>query len=829
MQAPDASKQSNNDALSAALKGATLAFQGQTGKRAGDNKPSPKSPNPVKTNNGAALAAAQATRDHSISRPRSPTKTARQEQDQGLGRQRTGGSGSGSVSTRAQELATGAAYSRDVEQGVVAQKLSQHSVPPYGPDGKKASLIAATLAASRSGSPSPNHTGQPSAQTSFTPTRLHSRVTRRLSSAAASSLDLPSIISLGLQPPDTASIPPANSLISLFEGKKGDMDPVKDRHPPQPQPQRLASHPKIRPLTPPRSRSPEVRAGDEVQEQQLPRKKPKPLPQPETKAAPQLGLDHGVTSAQHVVRVTRPSNIDQAEVKTEAKTNPPRERDRVKEPPLVQQPKPNPRPDTKTHVDPPAFIPKSKSKAELRVRADVQSPKPPIQVSIRPLSEVPSPQPGRVVKTQQDEAPTLPPRISSLTKTSTSTAPASVISTKDVEADPLDDDLINTLEHRQSHSSTSSNDTFVSASSTQTRRAQSPAKKELENPEPNQPVPRRSPPAAASALTRSSSYRDITSPAVRPMLRRPTEPAHSSSSLALDSLTDAIMASNLASSRLARPANSQNPPPLPPPRRHHRPHSPLHAQRSADSHLRPLIGSSSGSKSPSRQPPLPQRTGMLQTLRAPHTSLSDDEDARRHMHRHRKKTLGGGKKHAHHEGSRRRWRDEIAPRERRRYEAVWASNRGLFLKRGFGFSHPDLLPPLPPPDHAAQDDHDHGQGGGESQVDQSRAWDGPEADLVVNAVVRDIWSRSRLPADELAEVWDLVDRRGEGALDKQEFVVGMWLIDQRLRGRKIPARVSESVWDSARSEGVRVIVPKVKAKAKGKGGLVVKAKGPRGG
>ncbi|KAK1702755.1 hypothetical protein BDP67DRAFT_482354 [Colletotrichum lupini] len=47
-----------------------------------------------------------------------------------------------------------------------------------------------------------------------------------------------------------------------------------------------------------------------------------------------------------------------------------------------------------------------------------------------------------------------------------------------------------------------------------------------------------------------------------------------------------------------------------------------------------------------------------------------------------------------------------------------------------------------------------------------------------------------------------------GMLGKAEFVVGLWLIDQRLRGRKIPARVSASVWDSA--QGVKVLSPKVK-------------------
>lgn len=82
-------------------------------------------------------------------------------------------------------------------------------------------------------------------------------------------------------------------------------------------------------------------------------------------------------------------------------------------------------------------------------------------------------------------------------------------------------------------------------------------------------------------------------------------------------------------------------------------------------------------------------------------------------------------------------------------------------------------------------------------------------------MVRDLWSRSRLPVDELAEVWDLVDRTGRGALDKTEFVVGLWLIDQRLRGRKIPQKVMDSVWASARGVSVKG-PPKEKKKTKKK-------------
>ncbi len=139
---------------------------------------------------------------------------------------------------------------------------------------------------------------------------------------------------------------------------------------------------------------------------------------------------------------------------------------------------------------------------------------------------------------------------------------------------------------------------------------------------------------------------------------------------------------------------------------------------------------------------------MLTTLRPPQPRSDDDEQSRRPA----RKSLVSGK-HKHHEGSRRRWREEMTARERKRYEAVWASNRGLFVE--------------------------------------------PGEDCVSAVVVRDLWSRSRLPFDDLAEVWDLVDHSRRGTLIRAEFVVGMWLIDQRLRGRKIPPRVSDSVWNSA--------------------------------
>jgi len=133
----------------------------------------------------------------------------------------------------------------------------------------------------------------------------------------------------------------------------------------------------------------------------------------------------------------------------------------------------------------------------------------------------------------------------------------------------------------------------------------------------------------------------------------------------------------------------------------------------------------------------------------------------------RKKKAHLMKKHPnkHHEGDRKRWRDEVTERERKRYEAVWASNKGLYMSSGMESS-------------------------------------------VCSLVVRDVWSRSRLHTDVLEEVYTLVDKNGSGALGREEFVVGLWLVDQRLKGRKLPIKVSESVWRSVRAwAGMKVKKP----------------------
>lgn len=205
---------------------------------------------------------------------------------------------------------------------------------------------------------------------------------------------------------------------------------------------------------------------------------------------------------------------------------------------------------------------------------------------------------------------------------------------------------------------------------------------------------------------------------------------------AIDAMANAIVASSLASSRAASPSHFA--PPAPPPRKH-RFHNSKHETPSSSSPAKP--------------------TGLRTTMRV---ERKDDEVDEAAVKRGRKKMV---RKHPnkHHEGDRKRWRDEVTERERKRYEAVWASNKGLYCE---------------------------GIAGGEMGV--------------CSLVVRDVWSRSRLNGDVLEEVYALVDRAGRGFLEKEEFVVGLWLVDQRLKGRKLPPRVTESVWGSAGVLGVKL-------------------------
>ena len=211
---------------------------------------------------------------------------------------------------------------------------------------------------------------------------------------------------------------------------------------------------------------------------------------------------------------------------------------------------------------------------------------------------------------------------------------------------------------------------------------------------------------------------------------RPRLPVRSSRSfeMKVDSLANTIVAASLASSRAPSPTKM----PPPPPRRH-KSHSLFYNHHSQ--------GQTPRTPSPAKV--------MRQTMREPLPSDDDDVESKK------KGILMRKHPHKHHEGNRKRYRATVTERERRRYDGLWAANKGLWM-------------------------------------------DANSSNSVLNLVVRDIWSRSRPPTDVLAEIWDLVNVHGRDRLQRSEFIVGMWLIDQRLKGRKLPFMVSESVWNSVR-------------------------------
>ncbi|EGD90097.2 uncharacterized protein TERG_06331 [Trichophyton rubrum CBS 118892] len=268
--------------------------------------------------------------------------------------------------------------------------------------------------------------------------------------------------------------------------------------------------------------------------------------------------------------------------------------------------------------------------------------------------------------------------------------------------------------------------------------------------------------SAAQNMPTQQKYGANTPP---PLPNSPLRSQHSG--VSESALADAIAASTLASRRTPSPSkdhssNSSNPPPLPPSRRS-RSRSFLQVSHSGNRSDRP--GRGDNGKSP-RTPSPNKTTTMKRTMRAP--ALSDPDFAAGEIHRskeHGRKIIRTHP-HKHREGDRKRWRDRVTASEKKRYEGVWAANKGLFV-------------------------------GVHEQInikDRSVILE----ETVSSMVVRDIWTRSRLPTQMLEQIWNTVSHHAYGLLSREEFVVGMWLIDQCLKGHKLPVKVSQSVWDSVR-------------------------------
>ncbi|KAI0597630.1 hypothetical protein F4775DRAFT_559052 [Biscogniauxia sp. FL1348] len=672
----------HNDAgYNAALRGASLAFQ---------RTPVPKQHQPPITpkasltslDNGALIAATSVSRDrsHSSSPPRAQASR--------LSQHTTGSSVQGGSST---------AYA--VEPATVNQRLTQHAhltpqgyhlLPPpkqTGADPRSPSFIAATLAASRSGSPNPRSKAQSQQNAQqASRRRRHGSVDAKSAASSVTSLDIAT---------DTSPIPSANALISMFEKGEDDTDPVKTGVGKPSTNNRLTrAKPTLRPVTPPRALSPVAKHDTSP------------------RLASALAWEKTATS---------PASVKEAE-REHARQVPTTSIGSRRRPPTPPPARSKGEVDISMHVEPHGLRGKPRattppSKSISRSETIILSPRPRRVATVENLQQTSN---EAVLTNQSRKPPPVKPK---------PRRPTSVPGTSTM----LDDaDQVNATAALQKRpSSSSSNDTFVSASSAPSTCHGSPRRGRSR---PATPDPPRPPASMRSPLP-------------------PPRPSHVSN-LPLESLTNAIVAGSLASARMTPASTTPSHAPTPPPARKRAAH-------------------------------------MRQTLRKP-PSKSDGEDEKSRTRRRSLGKLGNRAKHAHREGSRRRWREEITPRERKRYEGVWASNRGYLLSSNQNSKNTEVR-------------------GGEGTGEGDGSDDG---ERVANIVVRDIWGRSRLPFDELAEVWDLVDRRGRGALDKTEFVVGMWLVDQRLRGRKIPRKVGDSVWGSAK--GVRVPGPKGEVRGKGK-------------
>lgn len=159
----------------------------------------------------------------------------------------------------------------------------------------------------------------------------------------------------------------------------------------------------------------------------------------------------------------------------------------------------------------------------------------------------------------------------------------------------------------------------------------------------------------------------------------------------------------------------------------------------------------------------------------------------------------------------------ITEQERKRYEGVWASNKGNYMSHvvtrlvGVDYDHSKATETATEEEEAstkaarlsskldsANNDQQNFHNLISAQPDQ----------LIHGLVVKKIWSRSRLPKQTLETIWNLVDLRKDGTLNKPEFIVGMWIVDQCLYGRKLNKKVEDEVWESLGNIGVSVVLKK---------------------
>lgn len=162
----------------------------------------------------------------------------------------------------------------------------------------------------------------------------------------------------------------------------------------------------------------------------------------------------------------------------------------------------------------------------------------------------------------------------------------------------------------------------------------------------------------------------------------------------------------------------------------------------------------------------------------------------------------------------------VSESERKRYESLWVSNKGLYINSvvtklagvKYDSQNTNSISWV-----RSENNRNHlsaNEGFSEDRMKAYEQFHGlDEVDakqLIHGVVVKRIWQRSKLPNATLKSIWDMVDFRRDGTLNKVEFVVGMWLVDQCLYGRKLPKEVKPEIWDSLGNIGLSVVFRKKK-------------------
>lgn len=200
------------------------------------------------------------------------------------------------------------------------------------------------------------------------------------------------------------------------------------------------------------------------------------------------------------------------------------------------------------------------------------------------------------------------------------------------------------------------------------------------------------------------------------------------------------------------------------------------------------------------------KKGMKVTAAANPTSyLSNDNEEpkfghfRTTMRKEKKKSVFNEDKPWKHHND----REYITEQERKRYDGVWVANKGLYM---------NLVDPATLKQGAEEQESENVALKASMLSTKTEPSPMQETSLMLNLVVRDLWSRSRLPPDLLRQVWELVDTRKDGTIERKSFIIGMWLVDQCLYGRKLPKQLDNSVWNSVSQLGVNVVIKPKKRK-----------------